>query len=309
MANELLHELAPLLAEEGIDADNIDVTDLDTLQRALNRAVERHNMAMFTPVGQARELAAVTMRLTAEAIADGSTRLAASILDQAQPESPDGSSATVSACVGLALSLLDQWLSGNDTKAPAGLAKLAQLPAGHWAGERAATDILTLARKGRAFAAPDALIARQGGRHVLYGSALVLAATGEGPARLGPVTLPAGKLIMDSVPGEPVAWATVDPVPGSGRVWAALSRLHPQTGLVPIQLDGLHGDTRRPWDDGTSSARKTRARRTGWMPVPCWNPNGSAGCRPPAGTTPNTVTSGHRSPWNGPAWPRRRTHR
>jgi hypothetical protein len=26
--------------------------------------------------------------------------------------------------------------------------------------------------------------------------------------------------------------------------------LHPQTGLVPIQLDGLSGDPRRPWDDG-----------------------------------------------------------
>ena len=119
MADELLHELAPLLAGEGIDADNIDVPDLDTLQRALGRAVERHNMAMFTPIGQARELAAVTMRLTAEAIADGDTPLAASILDQAQPESPDGSSATVSACVGLALGLLDRWLSGHDTQAPA----------------------------------------------------------------------------------------------------------------------------------------------------------------------------------------------
>ena len=31
MANELLHELAPLLAEEGIDAGNIDVADPDTL--------------------------------------------------------------------------------------------------------------------------------------------------------------------------------------------------------------------------------------------------------------------------------------
>ena len=30
--------------------------------------------------------------------------------------------------------------------------------------------------RGRAFAALDALIARQGGRHVLYGSALILAA-------------------------------------------------------------------------------------------------------------------------------------
>ena len=33
MAQELLRELAPLLAEEGIDVDNIDVPDVQTLQR------------------------------------------------------------------------------------------------------------------------------------------------------------------------------------------------------------------------------------------------------------------------------------
>ena len=176
MANELLQELAPLLAEEGIDVDNIDVSDPDTLQRALNRAIERHNMAMFTPVGHARELAAVTMRLAAEAIADGDTALATAVLDQAQPESPDGQAATVAGCTGLTLGLLDQWLSGHDASAPPGLATMTRLPAGHWTGERAALDILTLARKGRAFAALDALIARQGGQHVLYGSALALAA-------------------------------------------------------------------------------------------------------------------------------------
>ncbi len=101
MASELLRELAPLLAEEGIDVDNIDVPDLDTLQQAMNRAIERQNMVRFTPVGQARELAAVTLRLAAEAIADGDTRLAAAILDQAQPESPDGSAATVAGCIGV----------------------------------------------------------------------------------------------------------------------------------------------------------------------------------------------------------------
>jgi hypothetical protein len=42
-------------------------------------------------------------------------------LDQAQPESPDGAAATVSGCIGLALGLLDQWLSGHDTTAPTGL--------------------------------------------------------------------------------------------------------------------------------------------------------------------------------------------
>lgn len=72
----------------------------------------------------------------------------------------------------------------------------------------------------------------------------------DGPARVGPVALPAGELVMGNLPAEPVAWATVDPVPDSGRVWAALSGLHPQTGLVPIQLDGLYSDARRPWDYG-----------------------------------------------------------
>ena len=52
MARELLRELAPLLAEEGIDVDNIDVPDVQTLQRALNRAMERHNMSLFTPSGR-----------------------------------------------------------------------------------------------------------------------------------------------------------------------------------------------------------------------------------------------------------------
>jgi hypothetical protein len=47
----------------------------------------------------------------------------------------------------------------------------------------AARDILTLARKGRAFASLDELIARQGGQHVLYGSALVLAAALQGWVR------------------------------------------------------------------------------------------------------------------------------
>lgn len=95
VAQETLRELAPLLAEEGIDVDNIDVPDLDTLQAALNRAVERHNMARFTPVGHPRDLVITTLRLAVEAIADGDTTLAAAILEQVQPESPDDTVATV----------------------------------------------------------------------------------------------------------------------------------------------------------------------------------------------------------------------
>lgn len=179
LANELLRELAPLLAEEGIDAENIDVPDLDTLQAALNRAIERRNTELFSPLGQTREIALVTLRLVVEAILDGDTILAGALLDQVQPESPDNSTATVASCIGIALGLLDDWLSGQAREAPTQLDQHTTLPAGHWRGQRAATDILILARKGRAFRSLDQLLIRQGGLQVLAGSALALAATTE----------------------------------------------------------------------------------------------------------------------------------
>jgi len=76
MANEMLRELAPLLAEEGIDLDDMAVADVETLQRALNRAVERHNLALFTPVGDTRELAVAALRLIVEAPGSDSARVA-----------------------------------------------------------------------------------------------------------------------------------------------------------------------------------------------------------------------------------------
>lgn len=183
LANELLQELAPLLAEEGIDVDNIDVPDLDTLQAALDRAVERQNLARFTPVGHPRDLVITTLRRTVQALADGDTTAAAAILHQVQPESPDDTVATVAGCIGVALGLLDDWLSGADPHAPNGLAQRVRLAAGHWRGERAAADILVLARKGRAFRSLTTLIAKQGGEHVLYGSTLTLAAATQTWAR------------------------------------------------------------------------------------------------------------------------------
>jgi hypothetical protein len=176
MATEMLRELAPLLAEEGIDVENIDVPDMETLQRAMNRAVERHNMALFTPVGDIRALAVATLRLVVEALAEDDTAVASAILDDVQPESPDNSAPTVSACIGITLGLLDDWLGGQDPTAPARLADRVRLPKGHWRGERAARDILALAGQGRAFRSLGPLIARQGGQHVLYGSALALTA-------------------------------------------------------------------------------------------------------------------------------------
>jgi hypothetical protein len=87
-----------------------------------------------------------------------------------QPESPDNNVASVSSCVGIALGLLDDALTRADAPNVA-------LPAGRWNGERAATDILALARKGKAFRSLDRLLVRRGGPQVLNGSVLALAAT------------------------------------------------------------------------------------------------------------------------------------
>jgi hypothetical protein len=182
MAREMLRELAPLLAEEGILVDehgelaDVEVPDLQTLQRALDRAVQRQTLVLFTPTGPARELAAAALRQVTEAIAVGDTARAAAVLKQVVPESPDHTAATVAGCTGVALGLLDEWMSGRDPAAPARLAAHTRLPAGHWTGERAATDVLALAAKGRAFRSLDTLTVRQGGHHLLYGSALALAA-------------------------------------------------------------------------------------------------------------------------------------
>ena len=88
LADEMLRELAPLLAEEGIDVDNIDVPDLDTLQAALNREVERLNMARFPLLDRPATWPSPTLRLAVEAIAEGNTTLAGVILEQVQPDSP-----------------------------------------------------------------------------------------------------------------------------------------------------------------------------------------------------------------------------
>jgi len=182
MAREMLRELAPLLAEEGIHVDengelsDVDVPDLPTLQHALDRAVERQNLTLFTPTGHARELAAAALRRVTEAIAASDTVRAAVVLEEVVPESPQNTIATVAGCTGVALGLLDEWLSGRDPAAPARLAAHTRLPAGHWTGERAAIDVLALAAKGRAFRSLHTLTVRQGGHHLLYGSALALAA-------------------------------------------------------------------------------------------------------------------------------------
>ena len=73
----------------------------------------------------------------------------------------------------------------------------------------------------------------------------------DGGLRLAGVRLPRGRRVYAEYgSGGPVAWATTEPVPDAGRVWAALSGAHQDTGLVPFLAFAMEGNPRRPWDDG-----------------------------------------------------------
>ncbi|MBX9718913.1 MAG: hypothetical protein K2X36_08725 [Microbacteriaceae bacterium] len=49
MADELLEELRPYLLDDGIDLRTTSFDNLDALNTALGRAVERQNAALFEP--------------------------------------------------------------------------------------------------------------------------------------------------------------------------------------------------------------------------------------------------------------------
>ena len=65
----------------------------------------------------------------------------------------------------------------------------------------------------------------------------------EGPLQIGSVSLPAGvHIVSDHGTAQPVAWATTEPVPDAGRVWAALSGTHAQSGtsrVAQLRTPGL----------------------------------------------------------------------
>lgn len=172
LADRTMQELAPFLAEEGIDLET-STLDLEELQQALNRAVAKRNHALFTPVGRARELAVVVLRLAVTALVERRPNDAVALLDQAVPESADGSTAEVSSCIGTALRLLDDYLRPDGGTAPPGL-RLAPAPS-RWPSSSTADDIVSRAAQGRAFDSLHQLSVNHGGRGLHYGCATALA--------------------------------------------------------------------------------------------------------------------------------------
>ncbi|GID29425.1 uncharacterized protein DUF4253 [Paractinoplanes brasiliensis] len=64
------------------------------------------------------------------------------------------------------------------------------------------------------------------------------------------VDLPAGRLVHGNEGSEDLPALWVSEAPATAQLWVDLRRAHRHSGLWPLLLDSLHGDDRRPWDDG-----------------------------------------------------------
>ena len=172
MAEELLSQLAPLLAADGIDLDNLaEDVDLDTLNAALGSAVDKRNAALVTPFGLRREQAVEVLRDFAVALALGDEHEASLVLNEVQPDE-SAELPAISHVIGTGLMLLDEW--HTDARLKKALAK-ARVPRWDRPSQAAGREILALARRGRAFAKVDDLIGRHAGLAVYEGAALVVA--------------------------------------------------------------------------------------------------------------------------------------
>jgi hypothetical protein len=172
-ADRLMRDIAPLLAAEGIDLHNLgEGTDLREVNEALARATELHNMMLFTPVGAQRSGALAVLRAVAEALAGGDEDGAAALLAAVESE-PTGTEPAISHVIGVSLGLLDAWHTDPALHDPL---RATRVPRWNRAARAAATDVLALARKGRAFASLASLH-RHGGLALFEGSALAVAAS------------------------------------------------------------------------------------------------------------------------------------
>lgn len=195
LAAELMEQIAPLLADEGIDLDDLDADDLESVNAALGRATERHNMTLMTPIGPQREGTIVALREITTALAGGDLSGAGTLLDSI-PSQATGDQHTVAHVIGTALGLLDTWFASE----PVRVAR-ARVP--RWTNRRsrtAATDILSLARKTRAFDSADSLHRSHSGHAIFEGAAL--AVTGAITAWAEADGVPVAALAARLLPGE-----------------------------------------------------------------------------------------------------------
>ena len=159
MAARFMRQISPLLAADGIDLDNLDDVDLDDLNAAMARAVERHNMELVTPFGDDLGRALNTLREIAQALHRDREAVAQQILG-AIGSTPTAQRPSAGHLSGATLDTLDTWYADDAFKVAL---RSARLPAWDATTTAAAQDVQALAQKGRAFRSYERLVLKRGG--------------------------------------------------------------------------------------------------------------------------------------------------
>lgn len=181
MADDLLHELQPYLLEDGIDLRTASFDDLDALNAAFGRAVERRNAALFQPSPAQRSYALTVFRLVTEALHDRQKDLAQAIVWGVTPEVSDDEHASVAHVIAVGLDLIDAWIADDATRDSVFGLRLAP-----WSREAhaAVNGILEAAdESGGATAQVGRLITTYGGLALLEGVAIAVSGTIHADAR------------------------------------------------------------------------------------------------------------------------------
>ncbi|MGZ0711728.1 hypothetical protein ACWPKO_25685 (plasmid) [Coraliomargarita sp. W4R53] len=139
----------------------------------------------FTPTGETLVMALTGIRLFVIAIDAGDMQRAESIVNGPQPE-PEGDRPSIAQVTATCLSHLDAWHTDPERDEALAAARVAPW---HKRSRVAATDILALAQKGRAFDSIGSLLARFTEAEVLQGGMLAVAASLQSQAAFEETTI------------------------------------------------------------------------------------------------------------------------
>lgn len=181
MADELLDELRPYLLDDGIDLRTASFDNLDALNAALARAVERRNAALFEPSPEQRSHALTLFGLVTEALNERQRELAEAIVWSVEPEPEDAERASVAHVIAVGLALIDAWVADDATRDSVFALRLAP-----WSREAhaAVNGILEATDDSEgATAQVGRLIAIHGGLALLEGVAIAVSGTIHADAR------------------------------------------------------------------------------------------------------------------------------
>lgn len=173
MAAALMDQLAPLLAADGIDLEHLEDVDLDELNAAMGRAIERHNMELHTPVGNERARTINTLREIAQALHQEQPTVVQQLFETVGPH-PTKTRPSIGYVTGVGMETLDSLYSDKTLRSALGVVRLPIL--GNTT-KNAAQEIQGLAAKSKAFSSIDKLMLNHGGFEIAKAAAYLLAAT------------------------------------------------------------------------------------------------------------------------------------